>query len=391
MLTSYCVDAPSLYGSTPCPPEPRTILDSGDVVALFQPIKRLRDGMVVGFEALARLRCGDALLPPSAFLGSLSADGSARLFVSVMDQALTLRDALLAEGIDVYVTVNAEASLVLSGSLRAAVVRAAADHGGVDGLVVELLEGEATTDMEGLATALGEIRALGVKVAMDDIGSGYSSLSNLRSLPVDFVKLDQCFARGLHGRPADLHFVLSVQVLASALGKRLVVEGIETADILDAARILGVEYGQGYAIARPMPADAVPGWIRSRPVHERSRIPSTLLGAYASHLKVVETCRMLMSQPLPIEWGSASRDSHACAIGRYFDACGTHDGPCGTAHKRFHEVMALYDLDRAAWDAGADGFRSALEGALAGEVASRFACVAVAGAPPAPAALSARA
>lgn len=242
---------------------------------------------------------------------------------------------------------------------------------------MELLEGEAIPDMEALAAALRDVRAMGVEVALDDIGSGYSSLINLKSLPVDTVKLDQAFARGLRGSPSDLHFVLSLQGLAQALGKRLVVEGVETAEILDAVRIMGVEYAQGYGIARPMPAGAVPGWLDGKPPRKPTRTPRTLLGVYAAHLRVVETCRLLMEQPLPIERRSAVRDPHACGIGRYLDACGAHDGPCGEAHKRFHEVMDRYATDRAAWQAGADGFRLALEQALA-DPPGRFSCEALA-------------
>ncbi len=380
MLMGYCATALASTKTTDeCADVRSASLGSRPVVPYFQPIERLSDGVVVGFEALARLRSGDRLMSPAEFLPNLSTEETRQLFSVMLDQALRLPSSLGAAGRDVYVTVNVEASLFMSDGFPDVVARSLARHAPFrpGSLVLELLEGEAVADPCALAAALEAVRALGVTLALDDIGSAYSSLQNLRSLPVDVVKLDQCFARGLRDRPFDLHFVLSMQGLAHALGKRLIVEGVETIEILDALRVLGVEFGQGYGIARPMPADAVPAWLDRHVTRPVTLIPQTLLGAYSGHLRVVETCRVLMGQPLPIEWKSASKDAHACGIGRYFDACGTHDGPCGLAHKRFHEVMASYATDPAAWRAGADGFRVMLEATLAAERVPAPVCEAV--------------
>ncbi len=221
-----------------------------------------------------------------------------------------------------------------------------------------------------MSDRLHAIRDLGIRVALDDIGSAYSSLINLRDLPVDMMKLDQSFARGLGQRPRDLHFVLSLQGLAHSIGKHLVVEGVETIEIRDALRVLGVELGQGYGIARPMPAEAVAAWATGcRIRHAGSDLtPTSLLGAYAGHLRVVEACRTLMGQPLPVSWKKASKDPHACSLGVFFDAHGLHDTAYGRAHRRFHEVMALCTSDPARWRAAADGFQRELERALAEQV-----------------------
>ncbi|XYD11934.1 EAL domain-containing protein (plasmid) [Methylobacterium sp. NMS12] len=351
------------------------------VRAAFQPIEDLRTGQIVGFEALARLMRGGRLLPPAGFLSGLPQNALTELFRTMLGQAVSLRQSLAGDGPGPYVSVNVEVPLVLADGfvdlLREVLDRHAFHPDGA--VVLELLEGHATPDFHRMSERLHAIRALGIRVALDDIGSAYSSLINLRDLPVDIMKLDQSFARGLRRQPRDLHFVLSLQGLAHSIGKRLVVEGVETVEIRDALRVLGVDLGQGYGIARPMPVEAVAPWMASRPTLGMAvaRTPTTLLGAYAGHLRVVEACRTLMGQPLPVAWKETSKDPHACSIGAFFDKHGLHDTAFGDAHKRFHDVMALYEADPIGWHEGAEGFRLALERALE-DPACRFRCEAVA-------------
>ncbi|MDP4006928.1 EAL domain-containing protein [Methylobacterium sp. NEAU K] len=349
------------------------------VRAAFQPIENLQTGQIVGFEALARLALDDRLLSPAAFLPELSQEDLAVLFNEMLGQAVALRRTLPHGGAGLYVTVNVEAPLVLSDGFLGLLRRNFDSNGyAADGsLVLELLERHETADIARMSERLSRVRSMGVAVALDDIGSAYSSLTTLRDLPVDIMKLDQSFARGLALRPRDLTFVFSLQGLARSIGKQLVVEGVETPEIYDALRVLGVDLAQGYAIARPMPAEAVPGWLSARLPGKLEQGPCTLLGAYAGHLRVVEACRILMGQRLPMAWKEAAKDPHACSIGTFFDRLGVHDTAFGQAHKRFHEVMALYDAEPGRWQTGADDFRRELEEALA-DPSSRFHCEAVA-------------
>jgi EAL domain-containing protein (putative c-di-GMP-specific phosphodiesterase class I) len=352
---------------------------NSSVKAAFQPIEDLRTGEIVGYEALARLKRGDRLLSPAEFLSSLPQDALSELFRSMLGQAVSLRESLAGDGLGPYVSVNVEVPLVLADGfvdlLRGVLDQRAFRPNG--GLVLELLEGHATPDLAQMSERLHAIRALGIQVALDDIGSAYSSLINLRDLPVDIMKLDQSFARGLAGCPRDLNFVYSLQGLARSIGKRLVVEGVETPEIRDALRVLGVDLAQGYGIARPMPAEAVPSWLSARPPVEVEQGPRTLLGAYAGHLRVVEACRTMMGQPLPMAWKDAAKDPHACSIGAFFDRQGVHDTAFGQAHKRFHEVMTLHDSEPSLWQTEAGKFRQELEQALA-DPTSRFLCQAIA-------------
>lgn len=349
------------------------------VRAVFQPIEDLCTGEVVGYEALARLKRGDQLLSPADFLSGLAQDALAELFRTMLGQAVSMRKSLAGDGPGFYVSVNVEVPLVLSDGFVDLLRDVLNQHAFVPNgaVVLELLEGHVAPDLAQMSERLHAIRALGIRVALDDIGSAYSSLINLRDLPVDIMKLDQSFARGLAGCPRDLHFVFSLQGLARSIGKRLVVEGVETPEIRDALRVLGVDLVQGYGIARPMPAEAVPSWLSARSPVKVEQGPRTLLGAYAGHLRVVEACRTMMGQPLPMAWKDAAKDPHACSIGAFFDRQGVHDTAFGQAHKRFHQIMTLYDVDPERWQTGADEFRKELERALA-DPTSRFRCEAVA-------------
>ena len=182
-------------------------------------------------------------------------------------------------------------------------------------IVLELLENEDIKDLAQLHAHLTAVRALGLLIAIDDVGTGYASLTRLRELPIDVYKLDRRFCRDLEHRPSELMFIMGMISLSNGIGKPMVVEGIESLEIYDALRVLGVQYGQGYAIARPMPASAVAAWLAGLKTHAAGPSPNCLLGAYASHLTVVETCRHLRNQPLPIEWTTAARDHLGCAIG----------------------------------------------------------------------------
>ncbi|WP_246725002.1 EAL domain-containing protein [Beijerinckia sp. L45] len=345
------------------------------IVPVFQPIESLKTGQIVGFEALARLRIGDAVLLPEQFIPGLEQADLLRLFCDMLGKAIGFLGVFTPQHPGLYVSVNVETSLLLIDGFFDALQCTLDQHGHPGGnLVIELLEGDEIVDFTRMHQCLSRIRSLGLAIALDDIGSAYSSLINLRDLPIDIIKLDQSFARGLSERPEDLHFVLSFLSLARGLGKRLIVEGVETAEIHDALRVLGVEQAQGYAIARPLPLEAVADWFAARPTETLDRTPCTMLGAYAGHLLVVETCRVLMNQPLQIAWKEESKDPHSCAIGIYFDRNGLHETDYGQAHKRFHDVMACYETDMPLWQTGADDFRNALQRAISAESKAAFRC-----------------
>lgn len=333
---------------------------------VFQPIVDLRNGRVSGFEALARLVENGVSSPHADFLAGLPQADCLWLFETMLDQSLAAMAGFVTPGDGLSISINVERFLFLDEAFPTSLMQILTAHAFPGSrLVLEILEEGMIEDEAKMIEVIAQVRRLGVRVALDDLGSAHSSLINIKTLPVDVLKLDQSFVRGLAKAPHDLQFVVSLLSLARGLGKALVVEGVETAEILDAIMILGVEFAQGYGIARPMPADQVRPWLESYEVPVATRSPKSLLGSFASHLMVVETCRILMHQPLPVAWKEESKNPDNCEIGRYFNRCGLHDTPFGAAHKQFHRVMTCYGSDYPVWKAGADDLATTLAAAIA--------------------------
>jgi EAL domain-containing protein (putative c-di-GMP-specific phosphodiesterase class I) len=129
-------------------------------------------------------------------------------------------------------------------------------------LELEILETSAIQEVQTAVEILQACRAHGVLFALDDFGTGYSSLNYLKHLPVDTVKIDQGFVRDMLSDPDDLAIVAGVIGLATAFGRHIVAEGVETH--LHARRLMdmGCEVVQGYGIAHPMRASEVKEWVR---------------------------------------------------------------------------------------------------------------------------------
>jgi EAL domain-containing protein (putative c-di-GMP-specific phosphodiesterase class I) len=131
-------------------------------------------------------------------------------------------------------------------------------------ITIEITETAPVHDPREAVLLLERLKLIGVRLSIDDFGSGYSSLSLLRQLPVDEIKIDQQFVRGLLGSKQNLDIVRTTLALAANFGLRTVAEGIEDDTTLHMLRDMGCELGQGYGIARPAAAAAVTGWLQAR-------------------------------------------------------------------------------------------------------------------------------
>jgi EAL domain-containing protein (putative c-di-GMP-specific phosphodiesterase class I) len=119
--------------------------------------------------------------------------------------------------------------------------------------VLEITESMVMEDIERNVEVLKNIKSLGVLVAIDDFGTGYSNLAHLKRFPVDVLKLDRSFVRGVGINPEDTAIVEAIMSFARALNLRTVAEGIETTEQLERLRALGCEAGQGYYFSTPLP------------------------------------------------------------------------------------------------------------------------------------------
>ncbi|MGN6246242.1 MAG: EAL domain-containing protein [Motilibacteraceae bacterium] len=262
-------------------------LHAGEVVLHYQPVVDLASGRLVKLEALARLGTPGDVVPPAAFLPALGEDDLLLLFRLGLDQALPALRRWDTAGLRTGVSLNLP-PMALSDERYLHAVSDALQRHRVEPhrLTLELLE-TGSVDVEGprRGRILRGLAALGVHLAEDDLGAGHSSLLRLRTMPFDEVKVDQQLVRGAEGDPRDaLSFVQPITSLAHSRGIRVVVEGLESAGLIEAAAYLGADAGQGYGISRPMPEDRVLAWARGFRLEVDHTLPQTRLGALAAHL-----------------------------------------------------------------------------------------------------------
>ncbi len=240
-------------------------LDRREFVLHYQPKVNMRDGRVVGVEALLRwAHPMRGLILPGEFLPALE---SHMLMVHlgdwVIDTALAQVAAWRAQGVSLPVSVNVDASqlaqLDFTSKLAAALARQPGLRAG--DLELEVLETSTLHDINRVSELLRGVVALGVGVSLDDFGTGYSSLTYLKRLPAALLKIDQSFVRDMLDDPDDLAILDGVIRLAGSFRRQVIAEGVETVAHGRMLLQLGCELGQGYAIARPMPADDVPQWL----------------------------------------------------------------------------------------------------------------------------------
>jgi diguanylate cyclase (GGDEF)-like protein/PAS domain S-box-containing protein len=235
-----------------------------EFVLYYQPQVDLQSGLVIGAEALIRW-CSptSGLLAPSAFLPSLNGSYlEGWLGEWVIASALQQLREWKALGLELKVSVNISANHLLQPDFSTRLGQALARYPDIDAsnLELEVLETAAIGDMQHAVEILQSCMALGVRFALDDFGTGYSSLTYLRKLPVHTLKIDQSFVRDMLIDPDDLGIVRGIIELASAFGRQVVAEGVETMEHGAALRGLGCYRVQGYGIAKPMPASQFPAW-----------------------------------------------------------------------------------------------------------------------------------
>jgi len=247
--------------------ELRSALTSGELVLHYQPKVSVDGGEVTGVEALVRWEHPrEGLLAPGEFLPLAERTGMmGDLTRWVVDTALAQARAWQDAGIEVPIAINLAAANILDAALPDAVGERLA-HWGVPGsrLTCELSEHTVMADPRRAHEVLDRLRALGVRLSLDDFGTGHSSLSYIKRLPLDEVKIDRAFVSGMVGDTSDALIVRSAIDLARSLGLEVVAEGVEGPDVLDHLRTLRCHEAQGFHLSRPLPADALVDWLLDR-------------------------------------------------------------------------------------------------------------------------------
>ncbi|MGK6323188.1 putative bifunctional diguanylate cyclase/phosphodiesterase [Sphingomonas sp. DT-51] len=239
----------------------------GEIEVHYQPKLALATDRIVSAEALVRWRHPSrGMIRPDLFIPlAEQADRIAALTLHVLAQAVTDLAAWRARGHDVSVAVNLSAMLIAEPAFRTAVDRLLErDAVPANRLIFEVTESAALADPERAAEHLRHFRDKGVAISMDDYGTGQSTLSYLRQLPLAELKIDRSFVQHAHTNPADALMVRSTIDLAHGLGLKVVAEGIEDAACLALLRDAGCDLVQGYLIGRPMVADAFAATLETR-------------------------------------------------------------------------------------------------------------------------------
>lgn len=244
----------------------REALRADELVLHYQPKVNLRNGSVIGMEALLRWQHPqDGLIPPLDFLPlAEQTDLIVDIGEWVIEQALRQLEQWQAAGTAWPVSVNIAARHFQREDFEARLAQLLAHHPAVAPalLEIEILESVALDNLQRASDQIAACQHLGVGFALDDFGTGYSSLSYLKHLPVETLKIDQSFVREMLDDAQDITIVEAVIGLAHLFNRSVIAEGVESAEHGVLLMRLGCNEAQGYGIARPMPAPQVADWAR---------------------------------------------------------------------------------------------------------------------------------
>ena len=256
----------------------RAALRPGSPAIVFQPIVNVRTGAVIGAEALARFP--DTSGPQRWFADAASVGLGLDLELAAITAALGQRPRIPD---DVYLSVNASPSAIQSPRLVELL-------DGIDAtrIVIEITEHAHVDDYDALVDAVGRLRDLGVRFAIDDAGAGYSSLRHVVRIQPDVIKLDTSLTRDIDSDAARRALARSLLLFADEISAMLVAEGVETPTELDALVALGVEYVQGYLTGRPAPLPLTPT-LPDRPSLPQRHLDSASLARVVASATDLET------------------------------------------------------------------------------------------------------
>lgn len=251
-----------------------TALEQNEFQLHFQPILRMNDGSVAGFEALIRwFKPGVGRVPPNEFIYVAEECGLIvkighwiiRTALESLNRLQAVHQIACPQAEPLFVTVNlsirqfADPDLfsVLEQALRAEALEPSR-------VKLEITESLVMSNMNASLALLQRCKQLGCKLAVDDFGTGYSSLSYLHKFPMDTLKLDRSFIKEVASDEQAMKIVRAVSNLANELGMETVVEGIETADQAETCRKIGIRYAQGFHYSAALPLKEAGIYLQTR-------------------------------------------------------------------------------------------------------------------------------
>jgi EAL domain-containing protein (putative c-di-GMP-specific phosphodiesterase class I)/DNA-binding NarL/FixJ family response regulator len=230
----------------------RAALVEGALDMAFQPIVRLADGAVMGYEALARFNIEPQRTPDAWFREAAEVGLGPELELTAIRAALDRLDEIPGPA---YLSLNLSPECVVTQQVADSIEGWPAKR-----IVVELTEHARVSDYEALAHGLAGVRDRGARLAVDDAGAGFASLRHILQLSPDIIKLDVSITHDIDKHRAGRALAAGLISFADEMGLAIVAEGIETKDELETLRDLGVGMGQGFFIGRPAAAPNPPRW-----------------------------------------------------------------------------------------------------------------------------------
>ncbi|RBL80697.1 cyclic di-GMP phosphodiesterase [Streptomyces cavourensis] len=245
----------------------RKALAEGHLMLYYQPKLAGRGGDVDSVEALLRWRSPErGMICPSVFIPYAEESGLiSQLGVWVMREAARQAAAWKRDGLNLRVAVNMSARQLDDKGVVSEFMRAVSDAGLDPCLLdIELTESCLIEDEVAAIELMKQFRQLGARVHLDDFGTGYSSLSQLARIPLDAIKLDASFVRGVNENPVSQALARAIVAVARTLELKVIAEGVETQEETAFLDTLGVDAKQGYLYAKPMPAAEFTAWLAQR-------------------------------------------------------------------------------------------------------------------------------
>jgi diguanylate cyclase (GGDEF)-like protein len=247
--------------------EMRTALERGQFELDYQPKLALRTGLIAGVEGLVRWNHPErGRVPPGDFIPFAEQTGFMREITHwVVERGARFSRMLADAGLDLAVSVNVSAPDIQNAEFAHEVLEVLR-HASVDPkrLCLEITESGVVSESEAAIRNLRAISRIGVKLSVDDFGTGYATLKQLQQLPVNELKIDRSFVSGLHRNRGNLTIVRSTIELGKQLGLKVVAEGVETVEELRCLARLGCDEAQGYYLSKPMREADVAGWVEMR-------------------------------------------------------------------------------------------------------------------------------
>lgn len=305
----------------------RDRLFSGGLQMFVQPTVDLQSGRVSHVEALVRLRMPDGeIIPPSVFLPPLGEIELDRVFRMGLDQVLDALSDWDARGLALDLSINLPPSTLLDTDCAQWVDAALRKRGiAPRRLTLELLETQ-EFDAARHGRAIEALRRVGVGVAIDDLGTGYSSIERIAAYRFDVIKIDQTLIRRVYESPLQtVKLVGALVLLGRDLGQRVVVEGIEDRAMWEVAVAFGADQAQGFLLANPMPLAELPSWMARFSPTERTQATriQTFAGALAYHWRYMHLAEVRLPH-----------SALECPVGDFLE--GLEDGAEGV---RLHRLV----------------------------------------------------